>query len=397
MVVDAALALARHTRSKAGEISADVDATGNTNQTDVPADKQSSEAHKEPSKASPSLLLLLCFLSGAAKAFGVCSSVLGSWPVGWMIMVVGPYSGSELWVPLAAAGAFRLVFTFCLLMHRALEDGKVEAMEVAGIVASFSARAFVTANALCPQPIFITYLGGSFSIGDAARVGHLRLGRWLWRLSLDWTVWSLGLWALAAAAGLLLLRSMQFPGSRYWTYLQGARTLCMAAAVSIAWAAAAARTREVALRVVFGSVADLPTRMPDWLLQGRQELSLFALYPGTHGPAATLATHAIVLGDALMSNPAVPGGVGVLGAGLVGGGLAYAGVVPTNGFWLAATAWAALAVMTALIPEVRMPYACDICTFPYAICHMPYAHSRGAYAICACHASMPFTESSERA
>ena len=136
----------------------------------------------------------------AACASGTASALLASAPVWFAISLAGPHNPS-LWAPMAAAAALKLGLELCLLIREALEDGKLEGHEIVGVTLSLLTKTIVTANALLPQPVFTTILGGSFTSGDAARAGHLRLSRWLWRATAGTSFFvavaiALALWAL---------------------------------------------------------------------------------------------------------------------------------------------------------------------------------------------------------
>ena len=107
-------------------------------------------------------------LASVAKVAGTLSALLTSGPTWFLLTLCGPYSEHRLWAPMAVAACLRLIFILFTLLSKGLEDGTLEPVEAAGALAAFCTRAAVTANALMPQPIFMTYVGGAFSSGDAS-------------------------------------------------------------------------------------------------------------------------------------------------------------------------------------------------------------------------------------
>ena len=105
-------------------------------------------------------------------ALGAASALLSSGPVWLALSLAGP-SMPGLWSAVAISSVLRLSFRFCLLLSNALADGKLEAKEAFGVLAAFIAKCVVTTNAIMPQPMFVTVVGGAFSSGDAARAAHM--------------------------------------------------------------------------------------------------------------------------------------------------------------------------------------------------------------------------------
>ena len=192
-------------------------------------------------------------------------------------------------------------------------------------------------------------VGGTFKGGDAAKAAIGRAGREAWRAAAGggWLAW--GVLALGAAAVLaekakpshlarLNLRLPTLPDSdvakKTLAYLRatGVTKLASAAVAAALWHRFYSHLVEFVTSgwITPASLANLP----DILMQSRHEVSLFEW-----SVPSGLARAAIVLGDFLMSNPALTPPLGLAGSALMGGGLTWASIHPTTGFAINATCW----------------------------------------------------------
>ena len=270
---------------------------------------------------------------GRASAF--LSALLLSQPVWCCIFICGPHM-PNLFVPTLLAAALRLGMVFCNLVHQALEDGLLEPWEFFCILFRFFCDVLVTAYAVFPQPVFTTVVGGSFSGGDAARAGHMRASRWLWRLTVGFPALEM-LLPLAVLCYFCVksklfrdrARAMRerltFGTTRVPSWLQ---TMMWGAVGSMFYTAFAARMKMLPLAYLLGSdvSASLAWWIPDWSLMFRRELSLYhCIKPGWPCSSSWVTAVIISVGDGLMSNPGVPGVGGFAGSVLFLFGMWLAG------------------------------------------------------------------------
>ena len=86
----------------------------------------------------------------------------------------------------------------------------------------------------------------------------------------------------------------------------------------------------------------------------RRELSLFHAFTSSWPDFTAIV---VALGDCLMSNPALPGHVGFLGALAVGAALFWADQPVQSGYWLGACAWGMLALTDFFFEDKLTPSA----------------------------------------
>ena len=196
---------------------------------------------------APDLAKRLCVLLDYAGTFaGLLSAVILSGPVWAIIYLAGPHM-PNLYIPTAVAALLRLFLDLCYLAREALADGKLTRREVVGVSARWFCDVLVTAYALLPQPIFITIIGGAFSGGDAARAGHMRASRWLWRQSIDMSAELVLTLALFAYLLGKRMRRSEMGSAPAWL-----RGLLRALAFGIGWTVLAARMQLMPIRHILG-------------------------------------------------------------------------------------------------------------------------------------------------
>ena len=330
------------------------------------------------------VLVVLCWVLGLGSAF--FTSDITYWIIDWTM----PHA-DFFWALRAIAAALRMAYVGAVLLRVAPHH------PIAALVLKFAAMGTIELNALLPQPIFFTFTGGPFRMGDASRAAIARLGRSAWastagidfrRVAMCLAVETLFRWSSRLAP--LITRFFNVPREKTERALLGAfglayavvaadlmmcgsaGALVMAVAALITLAERSGLTRSapsyvrlpvlVAGRIasgvfwaVFGArmwtalfwlvsglhLPDYFSRLPSWVTYGRQELSVFRW--SFSFPASWL----LIVGDVLMSNPMVPAPAGVLGSALLGGALWVSGVAPSAGFYLNATAWCATAAVDA--------------------------------------------------
>jgi len=193
---------------------------------------------------------------------------------------------------------------------------------------------------------------------QAAKQLVLRLGRFAWlsledliSLSLDGASLT-GLLVLSTAVALWLLERRKQP-SRQWLHgcPRAAVSLLSKSAKAITIAAIWCRFKtavlEHATRVpVTSYLAALPTVF----FMSRQELSLFSW-----SIDSSFALALIMMGDLVSSNATVPPIWGAGGVVILGSGLLLAGIKPTVGFALNATAWLASAASHVALAKLQGP------------------------------------------
>ena len=301
---------------------------------------------QEDVQTPPGFAKRLCaLLDYAGTIAGLLSAVILSGPVWAIIYLAGPHM-PNLYIPTACAAGLRLFLDLCYLGRGALADGQLTRWEVVGVSARWLCDVLVTAHALFPQPFFITIVGGPFSGGDAARAGHMRASRWLWRQSVDMSAELVLI--LAVIIYLLGKRMRRGDLSSTPAWLRG---LLKALAFGVGWTVLAARMQLLPIRHILGGwdmSSSLAFFVPDGMLMGRKEFSLFHNFTASF-PSVTACM--IVIGDILMSNPAMPGPVGAAGALFVGIGLRHADQPTENGYWLACAAWIASAITSVIFGE----------------------------------------------
>jgi len=324
------------------------------------ASKAGSEIQSGDGKARVSTMpsLLRTSITILSKVAALLSALLLSGPVWMCISLAGPHM-PELFVPTLIAAVLRLGLVFSHLLQETLDDGIIEPWEVVGVTIRFLSDVLITMNCVFPQPIFTTLIGGPFAGGDAARAGHMRMSRWLWRLTVNTPVELLVVMAVlikvlpgsivAKANGML---QTLLPGVRVlpiWL-----RQLAKAVAVSVCWTVFASRMKLLPFGYLLGvdPSSYLAAVVPDQMLMFRRELSLFHAFTST---LPWINAMLIVVGDGLMSNPAMQGYMGFGGALSVGVGLWMAGQPVQVGYWLAAGAWGMLALTDYLFNDTFPP------------------------------------------
>lgn len=270
------------------------------------------------------------------RVFAFLSALILSPPVWCCIFICGPHM-PNLFLPTLLAAALRLFMVFFNLVQKAFEDGLLEPWEFCCVLFRFLCDVLVTAYAVFPQPVFTTIVGGPFTSGDAARASHMRASRWLWRTTVDFPALEMVL-PLAVLCFILikfrLCRSLEIPGLTFLNHVPSWLLSLMWGAVgSVCFTAFAARMKMLPLAWLLGSdvSATLASVIPDWTLMFRRELSLYhCILPGW--PFAWLGCNtswftAVVVsaGDALMSNPGVPGVGGFVGSCMFFIGMTLAG------------------------------------------------------------------------
>jgi len=192
----------------------------------------------------------LRYIASAAAVLGklaaFLSALLMSGPCWLLISLCGPHM-PHLFVPVLIAAALRLLLVACNLVQQALDDGVLELWETCGIITRFLCDALVTANAVFPQPIFTTIVGGSFSSGDAARAAHMRASRWLWRTTVS----------ISAEYILLPAMSFFFLYQRYKSYKKSmvptwVRDLVASFCIGVCWTVLAARMQMLPIGFLLG-------------------------------------------------------------------------------------------------------------------------------------------------
>jgi hypothetical protein len=308
------------------------------------------------------------------KIAAVLSALLLSGPVWMAISICGPHM-PLLFVPTLFSAVLRLVLVLCHLIQEALVDGELDKWEILGVGVRFVSDVLVTASAVLPQPLFITVIGGSFTSGDAARAAHMRTSRWVWRLTVGLSV------EYIVALAVLIYIVVPRLSARFYEKIQNALVpgslrnildatppclwvLAKGVALSICWTVLAARMKMLPIDYLLGidPSSYLASVIPDEMLMFRRELSLFHLFTSTF-PFLTAST--IAIGDGLMSNPALPGYVGLSGSFLLGFGLWWADQPIQDGYWLAAGAWGMLALMNYVfekyeVKHLEVPTTIDI-------------------------------------
>ena len=123
---------------------------------------------------------------------------------------------------------------------------------------------------------------------------------------------------------------------------------------SVLWTVFAARMKVLPIGHLLGMDPSsyLASVVPDHFLMFRRELSLFHAFTSF---LPWLTAILVAVGDALMSNPAMPGYVGFAGSCAVGLALYFAGQPAQSGFWLSAGAWGMLALTDYFFEEKLTP------------------------------------------
>lgn len=209
---------------------------------------------------------------------------------------------------------------------------------------------------LFAQPIYATYSGGIFKPGDATKQLALRLGRAAW-LSVE-SLMSIsleslpGLLVLFTALALVALEKRKKPNKRWLHgYPRSIVSILAKTAKTVAVAAIFQRFKTGVLEFATSlRITSYLAALPTALFMSRQELSLFRW-----SIDSSLHLTLIIVGDFLSSNPAVPPIWGASGVFILGGGLLLAGITPTFGFALNATAWLAHAACHVAFDQVEGP------------------------------------------
>jgi hypothetical protein len=125
-------------------------------------------------------------------------------------------------------------------------------------------------NAVFPQPVFITLIGGTFESGDAARSFHMRMSRWLWRLTVRLPVEVVI--ALAIFTYLVLPRIKTFEHV-FKDLPPCLRIMGKGIVLSIFWTVLAARMKVLPLGFMLGfdPSSSLASIVPDELLMFRRK------------------------------------------------------------------------------------------------------------------------------
>lgn len=255
------------------------------------------------------------------------------------LLVIAPHA-DDLWGLRCAAAALRLAFSTGLFLRTTpLKLGRKLTANLLKLISLFA----LDVCALLPQPLFSTWTGGPFKLGDAVRAATQRVGRTVWVVTAPLSHIWLGAALLAA---LLVVRLLPRAVSKNLKH-DYPRTAALGSTAVKALKAAAllavfARLRAAVLYLLSGvSLTAHLAALPSAVFMGRQELAHFdwSFSPGV--------AWLMVAGDLAMSNPALPPAVGVSGAVLLGGAMTSAGVEPMSGFWLNASAWAAAAAADA--------------------------------------------------
>lgn len=176
-------------------------------------------------------------------------------------------------MPMMCAAAFRLLLVFCHLVRKALVDGELDMWEVCASCVRFASDVLVTMNAVFPQPVFITLIGGTFEGGDAARSFHMRMSRWLWRLTVRLPVEVVI--SFAVFTYLVLPRIKTFEDV-FKDLPPCLRIMGKGMVLSIVWTVLAARMKVLPLGFILGfdPSSSLASVVPDELLMFRRESAL---------------------------------------------------------------------------------------------------------------------------
>lgn len=200
---------------------------------------------------------------------------------------------------------------------------------------------------LFSQPAFSTVVGGVFKGGDAAKAATGRMGREAWKIGGGGSWWSWGVLILGAGCVVvekvkqkhLARLNVKLPENEsistllHYLRATGVMKLVFAVATAALWHRLYS---DLVAFVTSGWVSPSSmTNLPPILLQSRHEVSLFEW-----SVPSCFARAFIIVGDVLMSNPALSPPLGLAGTLMMGGGLHLAAIQPTAVFALNATCWA---------------------------------------------------------
>ena len=171
--------------------------------------------------------------------------------------------------PMLCTAAIRLLLVFCNLVREAHVDGKLDTCQVFASGITFASDVFVTMNTVFPQPVFMTFIGGTFESGDAARSFHMRMSRFLWRLTVRLPVDGASLFVY------LLVAIFTYGACKdiFKDVAPSLRMLGKGVVLSIFWTVFVARVQMLPFGHVLGfdPSSSLATYVPDELLMFRRK------------------------------------------------------------------------------------------------------------------------------